>query len=296
MISPFSYSSNHHNCAFRRSSPLTTAAIVIAVGACAMLAAAGCSSASSKSAGKGTDASSSKSTAAAKSLQLASDETQQVNSLTAALTVHSTGIGAGKLTGNVKLQLKPSTIIQATFNVAQAKSATIQLGEILTSKAVYFKDPAFAKAAGKPWVTANLSHLSSSVGVSLGSLLQNLESSDPLDQAKLFTASKNAHVVGTATLHGVKTTEYAGTYLPKDALAGLTPKLRKLMGPTLKSIGVNPVQFEVWVDASHLIRQAQDTDNVHGQIVTTKLEVTSVNKAVHIKLPPAGQVAPLPKI
>jgi hypothetical protein len=296
MISPFSFSPNHHNCTFRRSSPLTTAAIVITVGACAMLATAGCSSPSSKSAGKGTDASSTQKTAVVKALQLARDETQQVKSLTAALTVHSTGIGAGKLTGHVNLQLKPSTIIQATFNVAQTKSSTLQLGEILTSKAVYFKDPAFTKATGKPWVTASIAQLSSSVGVSLGSLLQNLESSNPLDQAKLFTASKNAHLVGTATLHGVKTTEYAGTYLPKDALAGLTPKLRKLMGPTLKSLGANPVQFEVWVDANHLVRQAEDTDNVHGQTVTTELDVTSVNKAVHIKLPPAGQVAPLPKI
>ncbi len=141
----------------------------------------------------------------------------------------------------------------------------VELEEILTDKQIYFKDPAFTKATGKPWVEADISELSTKVGVSLGSLLQNLESADPLDQTKLFTASKNAHVVGTTMLNGVSTTEYAGTYAPKVALAELSPKLRKIIGPTLRTIGANPVQFEVWIDAQHVVRRAIDTNNVHGR-------------------------------
>lgn len=195
------------------------------------------------------------------------------------------------------MRLKPTTITKAVFNVPKTKSSpAIQLDEILTAKAIYFKDPAFTKATGKPWVEADISELSAKVGVSLGSLLQNLESSNPLDQTKLFTASKNARVVGRAKVSGVQTVEYAGTYAPKDALAQLTPELRKLIGPALKSIGPNQVQFEVWIDAQHQIRKARDTDNVHGQVVTTNLDVTSVNKPVHIALPATGEVAPLPQI
>ncbi len=294
MISLFAHSAFHLNCTFRRSSPVITAAIVVAVGAGAVLATAGCSS--SKSNGKNSVATSTETAAASEALKLASDESQRVKSLTANLTVHSTGTGASKLTGEVNLQLQPTTIIAASFNVAPTKSPAIQLGEILTGSAVYFKDPAFTKAAGKPWVKADISQLSTSAGVSLGSLLQNLESSNPLDQAKLFSASKNAHLVRTAVIHGVKTTEYAGTYLPADALAQLSPKLRKLMGPTLRAIGPNAVQFEVWLDANHLVRKAEDLDNVHGQVVRTVLDVTSINKPVHIKLPPSSQVAPLPHI
>ena len=55
-----------------------------------------------------------------------------------------------------------------------------------------------------------IGQLSSKSGVSFGSLLQNLESSNPLDQTKLFTASKDVRVVGTQTIDGVPTTEYAG--------------------------------------------------------------------------------------
>jgi hypothetical protein len=35
---------------------------------------------------------------------------------------------------------------------------------------------------------------------------------------------------------------------------------------------------------------------VHGEVVTTTLNVTSANKPVHIKLPSVTEVAPLPKV
>lgn len=270
--------------------------MVIAIGAMAAVTTTGCSSSGGKSAGKSSVATSTESVATSKALQLAATDSGRVNSLTADLNVKSAGAGAGNLTGLVSLQLKPATVIEAAFNVAQPKAAAVQLDEILTGKSIYFKDPAFTKATGKPWVKADISDLSTKVGVSLGSLLQNLESSNPLDQAMLFTASKNAHKVGTAKIRGILTTEYAGTYDPAVALAALGPKQRKLMGPTLRSIGPNPVQFEVWIDAHHLVRRAENRNNVRGQIVTTTLDVTSVNKAVHIALPPAAQVAPLPRV
>lgn len=270
---------------------------MLVAGAAVVTAIAGCSSAaSSKKAGKGTDAVSTESKAASKALELAATQSQLVKSLTANITVHSKGGGAGNLTGTVNMELKPQKIIEATFKVAPAHAQKIELDEILTGKAIYFKDPAFTKAAGKPWVEADISQVSSKTGVSLGSLLQNLESSNPLDQAKLFTSSRNAHAVGSAMIHGVSTTEYAGTYLPADALAQLSPQERKLMGPTIKAIGPNPVQFEVWIDAQHRVRKAQDTDNVRGQVIITNLDVTSINKAVHVMLPSPGEIAPLPKI
>lgn len=295
MISPSAQSNLHRSYAFRRFAGVTTTAVAIAAGIA--VAVAGCASApGSKHAGKGTDAVSAKTSVASKELQLTAAESQRVRSVTANISVHSKGTGTGNLTGTVDIQLKPNTMIKAVFKVTSAKAKPIELDEILTAKAIYFQDPSFTKATGKPWVVADLSELSSKVGVSLGSLLQNLESSNPLDQTMLFVSSKNAHLVGPAVIHGVHTTEYAGTYSPADALAQLTPKLRRLMGPTLKAIGPNLVQFEVWIDAQHRVRQARDTDNVHGQFVTTTMNITSVNKPVHIGLPAPGEVAPLPKI
>ncbi len=296
MISSCVHSVIHRNRAFRRQSGSVTAVTLVIIGACAATAIAGCSSASSSSSSKKTTDTSSESATTSKALQLAAAASDQVNSLTANIRVHSSGTTTGDLTGAVSLQLKPTKIVAASFNVSQAKSGSIELDEILTGKAIYFKDPAFTKATGKPWVEASTAALSSKVGVSLGSLLQNLESSDPLDQAKLFSASKNAHEVGTMVIRGVRTTEYAGTYVPSVALAELSPQLRKQIGPTLKSIGTNAIQFEVWLDAHHIVRQVEDQDNVRGQVVVTKLYVTSVNKPVKVSLPPASEVAPLPKV
>jgi hypothetical protein len=296
MISPSVHSAIRRNRVFRRQSGAATAAAVVVIGVCAATAIVGCSSASSTSSRKNTADTSTESAATTKALQLASAASEQVNSLTANIKVHSSGTSTGDLTGAVSLEMKPAKIIAATFNVSQSKSSSIELDEILTGKAIYFKDPAFTKATGKPWVEASTSELSAKVGVSLGSLLQNLESSNPLDQARLFSASKNAHEVGTMVIRGVRTTEYAGTYEPAVALAELTPQLRKQLGPTLKSIGTNAIQFEVWIDAHHIVRQAEDQDNVRGQVVVTELYVTSVNKPVKVTLPPASEVAPLPKV
>lgn len=285
----------HLNCTLRRSIRVTTSALT--VGAAAAVATAGCSSSiNGTSAGKGTTATSTESKSVTKALDLAATESSHVNSLKAKLTVRSSRTGTGNLTGTVKIQLKPQTVIEATFNVAQAKSPAIQLEEILTPTAIYFKDPAFTKTSGRPWVKANISELPSKVGISLGSLLQNLESSNPLDQAKLFAASRNAKAVGSAVIRGVSTVEYAGTYKPSVALAGLPANLRKLIGPTLQAIGPNPVQFEVWVDAHHIVRRARAINNVHGQQVITNLDITSINRPVHVAIPDPSQVAPLPKI
>ena len=297
MISPSVNSAIHGNCVRGHSSWLRTTAVIIATGGALVAATAGCSSSSShKAAGKNSDVATTESKAANRALTLAAAESDKVRTLTAKVVAHSTGTSSGSLTGTVSIQLKPTTIVGTAFDVKAAKSPAVRLEEILTDKQIYFRDPAFTKATGKPWVEADISELSAKVGVSLGSLLQNLESADPLDQSKLFAASKNAHVVGTTMLNGVATTEYAGTYDPKVAMAELSPKLRKIIGPTLRTIGANPVQFEVWIDAHHVVRRAIDTDNVHGQVVTTTLDVTSVNKPVHVTLPPMTQVAPLPKI
>ncbi len=232
---------------------------------------------------------------ALKEIKLAADTSQNVRTLTASLSVHSAGNTTGNLTGTIAIQLKPTKLISAHFHLVTG-STKVHLDEILTSDAIYFKDPAFAKNTGKPWVKAKFSQLSAKSGISLGSLLQNLEGSNPLDQTILFTASKDVRVVGPSTVDGVATTEYSGTYSPEKAYKSLSPELRKQLGTMLRNIGTHPVRFHVWIDGQHVIKKADNVESVRGQTVTTNLLVTSVNQPVHIKLPMAGQTAPLPKI
>jgi hypothetical protein len=251
------------------------------------LALGGCSSG-------GGSASNPQSTKALKQIKLAAQTSRSVRTLTASLAVHSAGGTTGNLTGTIAIQLKPGKLIGAHFNL-KTGTQNVRLDEILTSDAIYFKDPSFAKSTGKPWVMAKFSELSAKSGISLGALLQNLEGSNPLDQTLLFTASKDVREVGPKTVDGVATTEYAGTYSPEKAYKSLSPALRKQLGTMLRNIGTHPVRFHVWIDGQHLIKKADNTESVRGQTVTTNLLVTSVNKPVDIKLPRPAETAAMPK-
>ena len=263
-------------------------ALTAAVSA-ACAAVVGCSS-------TGNQAAAASDTQAQRAIKLAATRSADVSTLTARLAEDSTGKAGSGLTGTIAVQLKPKRLIQANFTVPAKKSKSISLEEILTSTAIYFKDPAFTKGAGKSWVKVDISSLSSKTGLTIASLLQNLEGSNPLDQTTLFTASKDVKVVGSRVVLGIPTTEYAGSYAPATAFAQLSPRLRKLLGPTLRAMGTNPVHFHVWIDSQHLIRKARDVEKVNGQTYTTTFDVTSVNTPVSIRLPAASQVAPLPKI
>lgn len=233
---------------------------------------------------------------ALKQVKLAAATSERVNSLTATIAVHSVGSTGGDLTGSIRMQLKPTTRIEARLTVPATNSPAIRLDEILTGQAIYVKDPAFtATRLAKPWVIVKISQLSSKSGITIGSLLQNLEGSNPLDQARLFTASRDVRVVGARTVNGVATTEYTGTYAPKAAYAGLSARERALLGPWLRSIGTHPVTFHLWIDAQHLIKKADDQETVRGQTVTTVFTVTSVNQPVTVTLPRLADTAPLPK-
>jgi len=292
MISSTYYPAIQRNCAAaggsRGSSPLASTArlrrllLGSAIAAAAALAITSCS---------GTPVSS----PALKQVKLAAATSDGVSSLTASIAVRSVGSSAGGLTGTVRMQLKPTSLIEARLTVPAANSRSLHLDEILTGQAIYVKDPAFTGTRlGKPWVKANISELSSKSGITLGSLLQNLEGSNPLDQAKLFTASRDVRRLGARTVAGVATTEYAGSYAPKTAYAGLSARERTLLGPWLRSIGTHVVTFHVWIDAQHLIKKATYQETVRGQTVTTIFTVTSVNQPVAIVLPATKQTAPLP--
>jgi hypothetical protein len=280
-------SARSNDSAVRRLSRPAGAFAVLAAAAIATVA--GCSSSPH-------DSAAAQPSQAQHAIKLAASRSQAVDTLVASLTEHTSGVTTGGLTGTIAVRLRPTTLIDANFKIPSGKGKTIKLAEILTSKAIYFNDPAFTKGAGKSWVKLKISQLSAKTSVSVASLLQNLEGSNPLDQTRLFTASKDVKVAGSQTIGGIATTEYAGTYSPAKAFSELPAKLRTLLGPSLRAMGANPVRFRVWIDAQHLIRKATDTETVRHQTITTTFSVLSVNKPVTVRLPAPDQVAPMPKL
>ena len=253
-----------------------------------LIAAAGCS-ASSQSAGaqaggtgggKGTAASS-----AGQALALAASTSTRIDSLSVRLSVTR---GASILSGAMDMRLKPTTAIVARFS-----GAGQQIREILANGRIYLNIPQLRKLTGKPWLEADMRALATKAGLNLTAILQNAENSDPLAQAKLFAVARNVHRVGTATVSGVATTEYAGTYQPQEVLKRLPSSVLSKLGPMLRKLGTHPVSFHVWIDGRHDIRKTTTTETISGQTVTTSYTVVSINQPVSVSLPPAGEVAPL---
>jgi hypothetical protein len=265
---------------------------VAAVGTAGLLAVAGCSSGASTPAGQGSHGS--KPLSARQAIRLAANASAKVSSLTATLEVTGASGAVSGLHGTMKIQVKPTLLLDATFNVAGAGAGSNQIEEIVTNKTIYFKDAALARVAGKPWIKIEFSQLSSKLGLDFRGLVQNLESSNPLAQARLFAVSHNIHAVGTQTVDGVRCTVYKGSYEPGAALAALTPSLRKLLGPMLRSEGAQPAQFTAWIDSQHLLRKALTHEVVGGQNVTSIYTVTSINQPVTVAIPPASKIGSLP--
>lgn len=266
---------------------------VAAVGAAALVAVAGCSSGASTPTSHGSTGG--KPLTARQAIRLAANASAKVNSLTAKLSVRGGPAGTvSGLTGSMQIQVKPTLLLQAKFNVSGAGASNSQLEEIVTKDTIYFKDSALARASGKPWIKIKFSQLSGRLGINFASLVQNLESSNPLAQTRLFAVSKNIHAVGTQVVNGVRCTVYKGSYEPLAALASLSPSLRKVLGPMLRSMGAQPAQFTAWIDGQHLLRKAITHEVIGGQEATTVYTVTSINQPITVAIPPASQIGSVP--
>jgi hypothetical protein len=131
-------------------------------------------------------------------------------------------------------------------------------------------------------------------GIDLAPLVRQLQGNNPLAQTQMLAAAQDVHQIGTATVNGIPTTQYAGTLDIAKSLAKLDPSLRKAVGPMMSAMGLSTARFVVWVDSQHQVRKMSETENgthYHGTSVVT---ITSINQPVHIHVPPARLVGSMP--
>jgi len=172
-----------------------------------------------------------------------------------------------------------------------SQGQTIPIDSIVSAKAIYLKSSAFSALmgqTGKTWIEIPLPDLSGTGDSSLAGILQNVQNGNPLTQTRMLAASKNVHAVGLQVIDGVRTTHYAGTFSPMAALATLPAGLRKAVAPGLKLI-TGDIQFNAWIDAEHQVHRVTETESVSGETVSFRMDITSVNRPVHVTLPTAGQ-------
>jgi hypothetical protein len=176
---------------FRRLNRAQYAAIAITAGA---LAAAGCSSShSSGSAAAKPSGTGSSAVTATQAIQLAAQHAQRVTSFAATINMQATGVQKVSMAGALQERTQPSPLIVANFATVSAQGQTVPGGmqEIINSNAIYLKMAELSRETGKPWIEIPASEVSKASGASLGQLLQQDSSSNPLVKTEMLASSTN---------------------------------------------------------------------------------------------------------
>jgi hypothetical protein len=226
-------------------------------------------------------------------LLAAASHAQQVTSASETLTVRDSGAQNTTTAGAIQFQRKPTLQASETLNTTAAGKNT-QIKVILTGTAIYLHEAALAGQLGKPWLKLNLSALNGTALGSISQLVHGLQGNDFANQTQLLAVAKNVHVVGTQTIDGAATTEYAGSVRAAEALKTLPASFRKAMAPELQVLGNGTISFHVWIDGQHHTRKIADVETVNGETVNTTVNITAINQPVQIALPPASQTVTPP--
>jgi hypothetical protein len=280
-------------------------AIAITAGA---IAVAGCSSSSPNNSASGKASSSASASAssggassggasltAAQAVKEAAQHAQKATSYAADITVKTSGTASSTISGSLKQQTTPSPLAVADFSSVTVQGQQVPGGmeEIINSGGIYLKLSELSKQTGKPWIKIPSSDVSKLGGASLSQLLQN-GSNDPLTQTQMLSSSTNVKKVGTATINGVATTEYTGTYPITAGLAKLPAAARSKIASQLQAMGLTTEHFTVWLDGQQQVRKVVSSARGTSEQVASTVTVTSVNQPVTATLPPASQTATVP--
>jgi len=272
----------------RQRRPVPRRAAAAGLSAAALILLAACSS------GGGSKASTASTPLTPRqALLAAASHAQQVTSASETLTVRVSGAQNTTTTGTIQFQRKPTLQASETLNTAVAGRNT-QIKVILTGTAIYLHEAALAGQLGKPWLKLDLSTLNGTPLASISQLVHSLQGNDFANQTQLLAVAKNAHVVGTQTIDGVATTEYAGSVHAAEALKAMPASFRQAMAPELQVLGNGTISFHVWIDGQHHTRKIADVETVHGETISTTVNITAINQPVHVTIPPAGQTATPP--
>lgn len=260
-------------------SPRRRIAATLAAAAIATLTAAGCSSSAGHTAN------------AQQALKLAAFQATKISSLEMTLDEQ---IGTTTtMSGTIQMRIKPSLLAQEDFSITVAGVSTT-MSAIMNDQDFYLNLPQLTSVTGKTWAKISLSNLSAKSGVNFSQAIQQAENMNPGTTTRLFATSKDVRKVGPATVNGVQTTEYDGTFTAAQAIKQLPAALQKQLGSMLSSMGTSKVSFQVWIDSDSVARKMIEHMTIGGQAVVATVNLNSFNQPVSIVLPPASQVGTIP--
>ncbi len=201
------------------------------------------------------------------------------------------------MTGNVDIKM----------GGGQASSALKQMGSGGDFQARYLPDamyldmgPAIAKSdGGKPWVKYDFDTLASMTGGSGSALKQEVQNSNPTLTVKMLIASGDVKSLGAATVHGTRTTHYAGV-LDVDkmlgAQPGMDPASAKAIKSQLQAQGITSDHIDIWVDGNGLLVKKVETSAMKTGTLNATAYYTDYGVQVSATPPPAAQTVDAAKM
>lgn len=225
---------------------------------------------------------------AAQALEQASERAARLTSVQGSFSasgISASGEDEGPRSGSkggLKLRLKPTS---ATM------FKTRDWSEIFVGDRLYLKFPVMSAITGKTWVSFPLDDPGAKSGFDPEALETERHEWDPDLYAKMFTASKDAQVMGAEPVGNVRTIHYKGTLTLKDTLAVLDPAKGSQVKAAFELAYGDKLDFDAWVDGQRLTREITIATPLEA---TTKAKVTIVYRdfdvPVSIMAPPAGEV------
>lgn len=190
-------------------------------------------------------------------------------------------------TGTIRYRTKPTLVISEDLHTHGPGPMTEER-TILTRKLVYSNQLSRTASLGEVWLDLSPRTFQFQ--------LQDRQDDNFTGQAQLFAAAPNPHVVGTRTIGGVPTTEYAGSFRASAALKALAARalpasLRTVLRSRLTDMEDTVVSFHEWLDDQHNVRRAVEVET-GGYVTVTTINVTAINRPIRIALPPASTSLP----
>jgi hypothetical protein len=165
--------------------------------------------------------------------------------------------------------------------------------EVLDNNAQYLKMVGQSRVPGKPWVRRPVAGIVKSSAF-LGFLFQQAQSDSPQVQAQMLATSTNVRKIGTATIDGIQTTEYTGSFPTSAGLAKLPADLHTEVMTQIEAMGLGTETFELWLDGQQQVRKLITSQQASGDRYLSTMQVTSINQPFSATLPPASQTTTAP--
>jgi len=169
--------------------------------------------------------------------------------------------GAANLSATITANGSVDFTGQAADLTMQIEGQSLEIREIGSTMYMHLAGSlAQGLPAGKSWVSVDLNAVSQAkLGASLSSLTQTSQANPAQMLTYLQAVSESGvHKAGTATLHGVSTTEYDATVdLTKLAAMQKTPAAQQAISKLAVQMGTGGYTMKVWVGQDGLVYQMQ---------------------------------------